>query len=265
MALHQIRIKEKQCVGCALCVRDCEVGNIEIVNKKAAIKRQDCMMCGHCVAICPKGAVDISGFEDQPVEIKEKAALDAAILLDAIRQRRSVRHFKKTPIPDTSIRQIIEAGRFTPTAVNAQNVSYLILQDGKEEIEKIAVKLFRRLLPIVSPFYKRTKGVVIDENFFFKKAPAVILVMSKDKVNASLAASNMALMAESLGLGVLYSGLFTTAARFSLKIRRKLSLKSRDKIVTALVLGYPDVTYCRTAQRERANVRLFSNGKIIKA
>ena len=98
---------------------------------------------------------------------------------------------------------------------------------------------------------------MIDDHFFFKKAPVVILILSQDKVDGALAASNMELMAEACDLGVLYSGFFTIVANISRTLRRKLDLKRKDRVVTTLVLGYPNVTYHRTAQRETASVRLL--------
>ncbi len=81
------------------------------------------------------------------------------------------------------------------------------------------------------------------------------MVVTKDKVSGSLAASNMALMAESYGLGVLYSGFFTVVANYSKKLRRILNLKHGDHVVTTLVIGYPNVKYRRTAKKEEAVVR----------
>ena len=73
-----------------------------------------------------------------------------------------------------------------------------------------------------------------------------IHLVSKKEINASLSALNMSLMAESFGLGVLYSGFFTTVVNNSRKLRKSLNLKHNDYVVTTLVLGYPDVRYRRT-------------------
>ena len=47
----------------------------------------------------------------------------------------------------------------------------------------------------------------------------VIVVSSKSNVNAGLASAYMEIMAESLGLGVLYSGFFVVCAKISGKLR----------------------------------------------
>ena len=94
----------------------------------------------------------------------------------------------------------------------------------------------------------------IDDNFFFKGAPIVIVVMGNDKVSASLAAENMAFMAEANGLGVLFSGFFTMSLKMSGKIRKIIGISKKLKPVTTLVIGYPAVKYHRTAHRNPANV-----------
>lgn len=252
---HLISIDPEKCVGCGLCKKDCPAANIRIEKKRARIIAQDCILCGHCVAICPKGAVSMTGFDEPPEEIEEPVRLDAQTLMDAIKTRRSIRQFTGREVPPETIARIIEAGRLTPTGKNAQDVSFIVLDEGMANAEALAVRLFRRLLPLmklVSPMAKRT---VIDDHFFFKNAPAAIVVVSRDKVNGALAAGDMALMAEACGLGVLYSGFFAMAANHSRSLRKLLKLKRGEKAVMTLVLGYPGVKYHRTAQKEAASIR----------
>lgn len=95
----------------------------------------------------------------------------------------------------------------------------------------------------------------ITDHFFFFEAPKVILVASKDHINAALAAQNMEFVAEAYGLGVLYSGFFTMAANHSRQIKKQLDLPKGQKLVTALVMGYPKVQYQRSAPREKSNIK----------
>ena len=252
---HTIKVNKDLCIGCELCKNDCPVNNIIIENKKSVIKNQDCLMCGHCVAICPKEAITMTGFDAPPMELTNKPILDPDELLMAIRSRRSIRKFKDKEVSSEIVKQIIEAGRYTPSAKNSQDVSYIVLDNKKRIYEEVAVKFFRKIKPIANIAIKHSKEVSIDDNFFFKNAPIAIMIVTKDKISGSLAASNMALMAESYGLGVLFSGYFSDVANNSPKLKKLLSLKHRDHVITTLVIGYPDVKYRRTAQKETANVR----------
>ncbi|MGL5416234.1 MAG: nitroreductase family protein [Clostridium sp.] len=255
MENHIIQVDRNLCIGCGLCKNDCPVNNIKIEDKKAVIKSQDCIKCGHCEAICPKNAVILTGFGEKTMDIKEPTRLDSKELLMALKTRRTIRKFKDEKIDLEIIEDIIQAGRLTPSAENAQNVSYVILDKDKDIYEKIAVKFFRRLQKVAKYFNKSAKEVTIDDNFFFKKAPIVILVIDKDKVSASLAASNMALMAESHGLGVLYSGFFSEVSKHSRKIKKLLGLKGGRAVVATLVIGYPNVKYRRSTQKKEASVK----------
>lgn len=252
---HIIEVNKNLCIGCGLCKNDCPVNNITMKDKKSLIKTQDCLKCGHCVSICPKTAITITGFDEEPIEITKQPIVDSNELLMALKAKRSIRKFKNKEIPSEVIEQIIQAGRFTPTAKNEQDVSYIVLGENKGKYEEVAVKLFRRIKPIASLWMKDAKEVTVDDNFFFKKAPTVILVVSKNEINGSLAASNMSLMAESFGLGVLYSGFFSEVVKYSSKLRKLLNLKPKEHVVATLVIGYPDVKYRRTTQKETANVR----------
>ena len=253
---HTVRIDEQACIGCGLCQKDCPASNLDVADGKAHVLTQGCIMCGHCVAICPKAAVSMTGFDESPHELDTSSSLDPHALIEALRSRRSIRQFADKPVASDTIAQVIEAGRLTPSGGNAQNVSYVVLKDDLAEAEQIAVRLFRRLIPLVRAVDATAKRTVVDDHFFFKKAPVSIVVVAPDKVDGALAASNMALVAEACGLGVLYSGFFAMAANHSRALRKKLGLGRREKVVATLVLGYPDVRYRRCAQKEAASVRM---------
>lgn len=252
---HMIQIDSEKCVGCGLCKKDCPASNLIVENKKAKVIAQDCIMCGHCVAICPKAAVSMTGFDEPPEDFEKQTVLSPQVLLEAIKTRRSIRQFTNRQVAPEIIAKIIEAGRLTPTGGNAQDVSFIVLKEQINRFEKIAVQLFKRLLPLMQLVNPMAKRMAIDEHFFFKKAPVAIVIVSHNKVNGALAAANMELMAEACGLGVLYSGFFAMAANRSRSLRKMLGLQHGNKVVTTLVLGYSNVVYQRTVQKEKAVVK----------
>jgi formate hydrogenlyase subunit 6/NADH:ubiquinone oxidoreductase subunit I len=251
---HIVSVDTQACTGCGLCESDCPSGSILVSEGKAIANMQNCIRCGHCQAICPVNAVSLSGFADMPEEITQAMHVDAEALLGQIKARRSVRRFSAREIPQEMIGKIIEAGRYTPTGTNKQGISYTVLIKNIAEYERIGLKLFRGLKRVVDIVYKGLRAIEIDDHFLFKQAKAVIVIKGADPIDAALAASSMEMMAQSLGLGVFYSGFFTMITRVSPKLRARLGIRRGEKAVTTLVLGFPAVQYQRTAQRESAEV-----------
>lgn len=251
---HHIKIDREKCIGCGLCEKDCVAKNIALEDGKARVRAQDCIFCGHCAAVCPKAAVAISGYGEKPVP-DQGVRLDPESLLEVIRCRRTIRQFQDREIPESVLAQVLEAGRMTHTAKNMQDVSFIVLDKKKAKIEQMAVRLFRRLKPLAGLFSPLARRSQIGDHFFFFHAPIVIVIAAKAPINGALAAQNMEFVAEANGLGVLFSGFFTTAAGASRRIRKALGVPRGKKAVTTLVLGYPAVRYQRSAQREALDAR----------
>ena len=158
-------------------------------------------------------------------EIIPMTNFDSDMLLNAIKSRRTIRKFKIQPVESEKIYKILEAGRYSPTGANSQNISYTILGSKQKEAEEICVNLFRKGKKIGSPLNSFLKRIDIDDDFFFKGALLVIVVFAKNGIDGGLASSYMEIMAESLGLGVLYSGFFVMCTKISRKLKNLLDLK----------------------------------------
>ena len=255
--MGKIIIDSELCIGCGECVKDCVSGHLELSHGKAAVKDGGCIECGHCYAVCPAEAVSMSGYSLSGLDKTESLAeLDSDKLLLALKSRRSIRRFKDKAVSDEDVLKIVEAGRYCPTASNAQDLHFVVLRDSMARCEAEAVALFRRVQRMAGSFSDYIKDASIDDNFFFKGAPLVILVAAKREVNAALASSYMEIMANSLGLGVLYSGFFVFAAKHSKAIKRLLDLPEGAEIFTCMVIGHSDVEYKRLAPRKAPNLIL---------
>lgn len=267
-----VNINSEKCVGCGLCVKDCLFNVIKITDGKAKVE-SDCFKCAHCVAVCPKNAVSIDEYDmsESKEYVKEEFNINADVLLNAIKFRRSVRQFKNKDVENELLEKIIEAGRFTQTSTNAQNVSYLVVKNKinevrelifetlNEEGKKILSNLneetmkFKKYAMMWTSMYDAYKNDSKNDKVFFN-APSIILAISDSAVNASLASSNMELMANALGLGTFFSGFFIYASERNPKIKEILGLDVKQNIVTCSVIGYPNVKYQRTAPRNEAKV-----------
>lgn len=252
--MSNIVIDHEKCMGCGLCVGDCVASSIEIENGKAVLKGA-CIECGHCFAICPTGAVAMTNYDTADImPVVPMTDYDSDTLLQAMKSRRTMRQFTDKAVEQEKIDKILEAGRYSPTGGNAQQVAYTILGSKQDEIEQECVKIFKTGAKAGSKVVKMLQRMEIDDHFFFKKAPLVIVVSGKDQVNPALASTYMELMAESMGLGVLYSGFFIMCAKISRKIQKMLRLKKGFKPVTCMVIGYPKVKYQRTVPRKDLQV-----------
>ncbi|WP_430885935.1 nitroreductase family protein [Fusibacter sp. JL216-2] len=267
------KVKKEDCIGCGLCVRDCFVQDIELVENCAVIKNSRCIKCGHCIAVCPKRAVLTDDYEmDQVKEYQsEDFDIEANKLLNFIKFRRTVRQFEKKTVEEEKIRSIIEAGRYTQTAGNRQDVSFIVVQESIPELKTLTLERLnnigihllnnitddnRQYVPYAKLWRKMYQDSLTDnamDRLFFD-APVIIVVASKTELNGAIASTNMELMANALELGVCYNGFFTRAAKDNEEINKLLNLQEGSEVVTAMCVGYPTVKYLRTVPRKESEI-----------
>ena len=248
--MNPIAVNKEKCIGCGLCVKDCPSTYLHIEDGVAQTSTGGCLECGHCYAICPQGAITMTNYDCTEEAVVPMTEISADTLLAAMKSRRTVRQFTDQAVEPEKVEKILEAGRYSPTGGNSQNVMYTILGSKQAEAEEICVELFRKGTSLPSHFKAFSERFNITDDFFFKGAPLVILVSSRSSVDAGLASSYMELMAESLGLGVLYSGFFVMCTRFSRKLHKLINLPKGHKAVTCMVIGYPAVKYHRIVPRK---------------
>jgi len=143
--------------------------------------------------------------------------------LDAIRTRRSVRRYKKDPVPNEVLVKILEAGRWAPSTGNRQPWEFIIFTD---------------------PQLKQQVASCFPSGAHLNEAPLGILVVVDPGMaftpteDGTLAAYAMMLAAHSLGLGTCWvhpgRGFNDEGAKEILGISRE------KRIICALSVGYPD-------------------------
>lgn len=269
-------VNKETCIGCTLCKQDCIASDIEMIDGKSHIKNEKCIKCGHCIAICPVKAISSDDEKYYSMsEVKEynqeEFEIDSERLMNFMKYRRSNRLFKKDDIEEEKIIKIIEAGKFTQTGGNAQDVSYVIVKDKLQELRKIVLETLReesdRLLKDESTpkqiqmycnmWIKMHEEFLANkdgEDKLFFKAPMVIIVKANSVVDGALAAGKMELMINSLGLGTYFSGFLLRAAKVNNKINEFLKVEDNEALVACMVIGYPRIKYKRTVPRKTVKV-----------
>jgi nitroreductase len=148
-------------------------------------------------------------------------------VLNAIKNRRTIRRFKSTPIDEEKLLTILEAGRWAPSFSNLQPWRFIVIKDQvlKNAIDKAARESVLHL------------GI--------NEAPVVILVCVDRRIDplhaietGAAAAQNMALAAFSLGLGAGWIGIWGTEAEAS--IQKIFKLPETVRAVSLLPVGVPD-------------------------
>ena len=142
--MNPIVVNEEKCVGCELCVKDCPSSYLYIENGKAHTNTGGCLECGHCYAICPQGAITMTNYDCPEEAALPMTEIPSDTLLAAMKSRRTVRQFTDQAVEEEKIQKILEAGRYSPTGGNSQNVFYTILGSRQKEAEAICVELFRK-------------------------------------------------------------------------------------------------------------------------
>jgi len=259
---EQVIIHPDLCIGCGLCILDCPSKVIELKDNKAVVVSHECIKCGHCLAICPKGAVEITDLDKG--EIKSYKDMSERItseqLMDFYKSLRTVRKFTPVAVDDSLLEKIIDAGRYTSTATNRQEVRYIVVKNQIEELEDMVLpkllnyqKLFNVIGKIIKLKYDLSRYTFVS-GFLFKDAKALVLIVSKHDLDAGLATRSMELMSRTLGLSGLHVGIFTAIVNKSRALKAKLGLGKNEKVVACLALGYPDIKYQRSVPRRKANV-----------
>ena len=269
-----MKVDIEKCIGCGECIKDCFIEDIKMVDSKAKINNVACIKCGHCIAVCPKDAVstDEYNMEDVKAYNKEEFSIDADNLLNFIKFRRTIRQFKNREVEEEKLLKIIEAGRFTQTGSNLQDVSYTVVREGMEELKALTFETlkqrgehilanltpetigFKRYAKMWLKMYEEYKeNPDLNDKIFFN-APAVIIVTANSDISGGLASSNMELMTNALGLGTFFSGFFVVAAGANEKISEFIGVKEGKKIVSCMIIGYPNVKYLRAVPRKEADI-----------
>jgi nitroreductase len=261
------------------------------------IGRVMCLECGHCVALCPEGAIVVDEGPDFAEATSGKPEEGSATgpppvspeaFRELVRQRRSVRQYEARPVPRELLEQMLDNGRWAPTAANCQCQAFTVLtdparrdwlsaqvvefyrayqealQDREHAAERLAAlgleagfALHPHMRVAVPSFLKNTDA---GRDRLFFAAPAVIIVHADEgevlpASAAAFATLTLALSAETLGLGTCITAYASEALRARPDLRAALEVPETHQVHYVLTVGYPAEHWQQVPPRRAAQVR----------
>jgi len=149
-------------------------------------------------------------------------------LIDAIRDRRSIRSFTNKPVLDNTINELIILAHWAPSAGNKQARDFIIIRDNKTKAKLCSAAL---------------------DQEFIKEAPVVIVVCANEErsalrygergrtlyciLDAAAAVQNLLLAVYSFGLGACWISAFN-----DLEVKVILNLPRYLRPIAIIPIGY---------------------------
>jgi nitroreductase len=153
-------------------------------------------------------------------------------LREALRNRRSVRAFRPDPVPEETLRDLVEIANWAPSAGNLQSRDFILVRD---------------------PMTRKALAVAARDQEFLAEAPAVVVVCANARrvegkygrrgrdlymiQDAAAATQNLMLAAHAAGLGTCWVGAFDEAA-----VRELLGIPAGVRPVALVPVGRPAET-----------------------
>jgi len=170
---------------------------------------------------------------------KVPAALAGNPLLQTILNRRSIRSFTAQPVPQEVFAAILEAGRVAPSTVNLQSWTFAVFDEPRWQ------QVFGRSIPfhgsravIVIADWQRYRQVLSE----FPDCP--LTEYTTAVMNASLAAMNMTVAAEALGVSsVMLSETGRSGVLDAKYLKGTLNLPAGTVPLMTIVFGYARGAY----------------------
>jgi len=151
-------------------------------------------------------------------------------VLQAIYNRKSVRHFTDEIVTKEQLEELIRAGMAAPTARNLQPWSFIGIKN-REMLDQLAnglpyaKMLFRANAAIVVCGIPDRSGQDSPEGYWIQ--------------DCSAATQNILIAAEAIGLGAVWTGVYPRQERVSI-VREILGIPEKVIPLNVLPIGYPD-------------------------
>jgi len=146
-------------------------------------------------------------------------------VMEAIRNRKSIRVYKEIPVPQDKLDKLLEAARLAPSGGNRQQWKFVVVRDAEK----------RRILSEAANGQRQVaQAPVIIAGVSTAPDNMMICGVPGYPVDLSIALDHITLEAAAEGLGTCWIGAFSQD-----KSREIMGIPDNCRIVCLLTIGYP--------------------------
>ena len=249
-------VNQDRCTACGICVKVCPSGIIDSADEvhppqvqEANISR--CLYCGHCEAFCPTQALLLDLRPEEKILLPADAgAISSEDLACYIKQRRSIRHFTKEPVPKEKILEVLDIARYAASGTNSQPVQWLVVHDPEkvQRIAELTIEWMKSLLNTPHPMSGFVPMLISAwENGYdiiCRDAPHLLFAHIPEEspiapIDAIIALTHFDIAAPAFGIGTCWAGFVAAAVTFYEPLQKELGLPAGRKAAYAMMFGYP--------------------------
>lgn len=255
-------IDKEKCIHCGLCIKDCSAKALEFDEEKfPVINEKRCFKCQHCLAICPVGAISVC--DKHPENSDRIWQHDSENLLNLIKSRRSIRHYKPQNLDNDRMQKLKNMLSFVPTGCNDHRLHFSfidninVMNDFRGHVNKKILDALTQkpVKAIASKFNRYTKAILDGEDIVFRGAPHLVVVSTPmdapcHEVDPTIALSYFELYAQSMNIGTCWCGLGTFCLQIMPELYDYLEIPDGYKAAYMMLFGEPDIKFARTVQPE---------------
>ncbi len=268
----QLIIDNDLCVKCNTCATVCLMKIIEKATDTTypAIPEEKgdyCLRCGHCESFCPEKALTLDFFtEEKQKHRMPDGKIDRTEFASFMKMRRTIRHFKSTPVPEEVIEKALNVARYAPSGGNGQPVSWHVVYNSNyvQHIAQLTIDWMRTLVGTKHPLAGYVPVILgiwdSGDEYICHKAPHLLIAHlpdndpSHDNTDAIIAVTYVDLAAQLFGLGSCWAGFVTMAAAEYKPLNDFLALPEGRRFAFALLLGYSAYTITSIPRRNPVRI-----------
>lgn len=270
-----VLIDQEKCNKDGICVSECPERAIEMGEdgypKATAVGEQQCINCGHCVAFCPTGAFSLATMKPEDCDPVPEGVSTSIEEVDAlVRNRRSIRTYKKKTVPKDVLEKLIGMACYAPTAKNLEPVHWAVIYDP-EEVQRFGGMVIdwmraMRSGDIKSIFPNKLLELIISDaearnDWICRGAPHIVvahgpndLPLPASPTACTIALTTLEMAAPVFALGACWAGYFNAAINHYPPMLEALDIPGNHDCHGAMMLGYPVYSAKRIPVRKKARI-----------